>query len=77
MAIVKVIEVIGTSNKGFEDAVAQVVHEASQTLRHIRGVDIVRQTAHVEGGKITEYRATCNVAFVLEHHSHLIGAGGT
>ena len=41
--------------------------------RHL--VDIVNQTAHVENGKITEYRTTLNVAFVVEHHSHLVGAG--
>jgi flavin-binding protein dodecin len=75
MAVVKVIELVGTSSKGWEDAVKQVVTEASQSLRHITGVDVVNQTAHVEDGRITEYRATVNVAFVLEHHSHLIGAG--
>ncbi len=77
MAVVKVIEMVGSSEKSWDDAVRQVVHEASQTLRHIRGVDIVHQTAHVENGDITEYRATVHVAFVVEHHSHLVGAGAS
>lgn len=75
MAVVKVIELVGTSTKSWEDAVQQVVGEASQSLRHITGVDVVNQTATVTDGRISEYRAAVNVAFVLEHHSHLVGVG--
>lgn len=66
MSVLKVVELVGTSEKSWEDAVDQVIAEASETLRHIKGVDLIRQTAHVENGKITEYRATCHVAFVIE-----------
>ena len=76
MSVVKVIELVGTSSKSWEDAVHQVVAETSESLRHITGVDVVHQTAHVEHGKISEYRATCRVAFVVEHHAHIVGAGG-
>jgi flavin-binding protein dodecin len=75
MAIVKVVELVGTSKKSWEDAVHQVAKEASGSLRHITGVDVVHQTAHVEDGKISEYRATVHVAFAVEHHSHILGAG--
>jgi flavin-binding protein dodecin len=73
--VIKVVELVGTSTKSWEDAVQQVVKEASASLRHITGVDLVRHTAHVENGKISEYRATVNVAFVVEHHSQILGAG--
>lgn len=76
MAVIKVIELVGTSEKSWEHAVQQVVAEAAESLRHITGVELVRQTAHVTKGKITEYRATCHVAFGIEHHSHIVGAGG-
>jgi hypothetical protein len=76
MSVVKVVELVGTSNKSWEDAVAQVVAEASASLRQITGVDVVHHTAHVKDGKISEYRATCHVAFLVEHHSHIVGAGG-
>lgn len=76
MSTVKVVELVGTSNEGWEHAVREVVREASQSLRHITGVDLVHQTARVdETGKITEYRATVHLAFKVEHHSHIIGAG--
>lgn len=73
--VVKVIELVGTSPESWQHAAAEAIQEASQSLRHITGVDVVKQTAHVEGGKITEYRTTLNVAFVVEHHSHLAGVG--
>lgn len=76
MTVIKTVELIGNSKKSWEDAVQQVVAEASESLRHITGVDVVHQTVQVEDGKISEYRATCHVAFVVEHHSHIVGAGG-
>lgn len=76
MSVVKVVELIGSSKKSWEDAVEQVVAEASESLRHITGVDVVHHAAHVEDGKISEYRVTCRVAFAVEHHSHIVGAGG-
>lgn len=75
MTVVKVIELVGTSTKSWQDAAESVIREAAQTLRHITGVDVVSQTAHVENGEIKEYRTTVNVAFVVEHHTHLIGGG--
>ncbi len=76
MPVVKVVELIGTSKKSWEDAVQQIVKEASASLRHITGVDVVRHTAHVEDGEISEYRATAHVAFGVEHHAQIVGAGG-
>ena len=73
MSVVKVIELVGSSTESWEDAVGSAVAEASQSLRHIRGVDVIKHSAHVEAGKITEYRATVHIAFLLEHHSQLIG----
>ena len=73
MSVVKVIELVGSSAESWEDAVRNAITEASQSLRHIRGVDVIKHSAHVEGGKIVDYRATIHVAFVLEHHSQLIG----
>ena len=75
MAVVKVVELVGTSTKSWQDAASQAIEEASHSLRNIRGVDVVNQTAKVQDGKISEYRTTLNVAFVVEHHSHLLGIG--
>ncbi len=77
MSVIKVVELVGTSHEGWEDAVRQVVREASSSLREITGIDVVNQTARVEEGCITEYRATVNVAFIVEHHTHLLGIGAS
>lgn len=39
---------------------------ANKTLRGVTGIHVVEQKAHVEKGKITEYRATIEVTFILE-----------
>lgn len=77
MSVVKVVELVGTSKKSWQDAAEEAIREASESLRHITGVDIVNQTAQVADGRIKEYRTTVNVAFVVEHHSHIVGAGAT
>lgn len=63
---VKIIELIGTSNKNFEDAVQDAVNTASKTLRGISGVDVLGQTALVENNQIVEYRVNVKVAFKVE-----------
>jgi flavin-binding protein dodecin len=65
-AVVRVAEMVGVSAKSWEDAAQQVVARASETLRHITGVDLVRSTAVVRDGRIAEYHATVKVAFVIE-----------
>ena len=77
MAVVKVIELVGTSEESWADATQQVISEASETLRDITAVDVVHQTVKVNDGRISEYRVTAHVAFVVEHPMHIVGAGGT
>lgn len=66
MAVVKVIELIGSSPSSWEEAARNAVAKAAETVRHIVGVEVVGQTAVVEDGRITEYRANMKVAFVVE-----------
>ena len=64
--VAKVIQLVGSSDKSFSDAVRQAVTRASQTIRGITGVDVVSSQATVSDGNITEYRVTVNIAFGLE-----------
>jgi len=66
MPVVKVIEVLGISEKSWEDAATQALKGATNTIRNITGLDLVSQTAKVKDGKITEYHATCKVAFRVD-----------
>jgi len=66
MAVAKVTEIIASSSKGFDDAVAQGVKRANKTLKGVKSVWIKDQKAIVEGGKISEYRVTMKVSFILK-----------
>jgi len=65
MAVVKVIELIGASPNSWEEATRNAVAKAAKTVRNIVGVELVGQTAVVEAGRITEYRANVKIAFVV------------
>jgi flavin-binding protein dodecin len=69
MTIIKVIELVGSSEKGWQEAVNNAVKRAAETLRNIRGVDVVGYTGKVEGQKIVEYRANVKISFVIEEES--------
>jgi flavin-binding protein dodecin len=64
--VVKVIEVLSQSPKGWEDAAQSAVIEASKTLRNIRSIYVKEMTAEVEKGKISNYRVNAKVTFDLE-----------
>jgi len=66
MSTVKVVEVIGTSTKNWEDAANNAVHDTAETIEGITGLEVVSQTAKVEKGKISEYRTTVKIAFVVK-----------
>lgn len=63
---VKIIELIGNSDKSWEDAVMNALKDASQTIRNISGIEIISQNANVENGKITQYRSVVKIAFGYE-----------
>lgn len=66
MSIVKIIEVICEGNS-IEDALSSGVKEAAKTVHHIKQVDVKWIHAHVENEKITKYRVTANISFVIQH----------
>lgn len=65
-SVVKVIELIGSSPKGWDDAAVNAVKEAAKTVRNIRGIELKRCSAKVEKNKIMEYRAIVKIAFDVE-----------
>ena len=67
MPIVKVIEVIASSEKSIEDALQQAVTEASKTLHNIKSIYIKDHSATVNNNKIKEYRITAQLSFELEN----------
>lgn len=66
MSVAKVIEVKASSNKSFDDAVVQGIARAADSLDDVAGAWIQDQQVTVSKGKITEYRVTLKVTFVLK-----------
>ncbi len=65
-AVVRVVELVGISNKSWSDAAQQAVIRASETMRHITGLDVIHSSAVIGDGKIIEYHVNVKVAFVVE-----------
>ncbi len=66
-AVIRVIEVVGSSPNSFSDAVRNAVRGAAQTVRGIRGVEVLTSNADVdENGNLTLYKVNCKIAFVVE-----------
>jgi hypothetical protein len=66
MAVAKVTEIISSSKQSFEDAVVKGIERADKTLSNVQGAWVSEQKVVVEKGKITEYRVTMRVTFVLK-----------
>ncbi|MFK7853876.1 MAG: dodecin family protein [Granulosicoccus sp.] len=66
MSVAKVTEIIASSSKSFDDAVSEGVKRADKTLKGVKSVWIKEQKAMVEDGKISEYRVTMKVSFILK-----------
>jgi len=63
MAVLKVIEIMTSSPKSWEDAAAIAVQNAGDTVKGIRSVYIKHLTAEVKNNKITEYRVNAKITF--------------
>jgi dodecin len=66
MAVTKVIEVIGTSASGSDDAVREAVASASKSIRGITAVDVESLTCDVEKDQIVRWHALVKIKFPVE-----------
>jgi flavin-binding protein dodecin len=66
--IAKVIEIIGSSESGWEQAAQVAIDESKKTVHRIHGLEITDMTAKVDPntGKISEYRAAVKISFAVE-----------
>ncbi|WP_291778394.1 dodecin family protein [Cecembia sp.] len=66
MAVLKVIEILANSNKGWEDAAKNAVAHASKTVKNIKSVYIKEQSATVTNGAISSYRVNAKITFEIQ-----------
>ncbi len=65
MSVAKNIEITSESSVSFDDAINKGIERAARTIDKIKGAWIKEQKVEVEAGKVTEYRVTMIVTFVL------------
>lgn len=66
MSVAKVTEIIASSPKSFDDAIQEGIKRAGKTLKNVRGAWVKDQKVVVDKDKITKYRVTMKVSFVLK-----------
>jgi dodecin len=76
MSVIKIIELVGSSDESWEKAVEAAVEEASKSIRNIDTVDVTNFGCVVENGKIAEWQVDTRISFQIEeqlrqeHHEH-------
>lgn len=66
MGVIKVVELVGESQKSWDDAARNAVSEAARTIQGITGVEVLNWTANVNAGDVVEYKANVKVAFAVQ-----------
>ncbi len=62
-SVYKIIELVGTSTKSWEDAAREAVETAARSLRDLRVAEITKLDLKIEKGKVVAYRARVNLSF--------------
>ncbi len=63
--VYKIIELVGSSAIGIEDAINQAIGRASTTLDELRWFEVTETRGHVENGRVAHYQVTLRVGFTL------------
>jgi len=63
MAVLKVIEILSSSPKSWEDATSRAVKKAAKSVNHIKSAYVQSQSVTVENGKVAEYRVNLKITF--------------
>lgn len=67
MSIARVTEITASSAKSFDDAIEKGIKRASKTIRNIEGAWVQDQKVIIKKGKISEYRVSMKLSFILEN----------
>ena len=62
-SVYKVIEIVGTSEKSWDDAARIAVERAAATLEDLRIAEVTAQDLKIEDGKVAAYRTKLSVSF--------------
>ena len=66
MSVLKVVELMASSKKSWEDATAKAVKKASKSIKGIKSAYVQDQSVVVDNGEVVEYRVNLKVTFVVK-----------
>jgi flavin-binding protein dodecin len=64
--VYKLVEVVGTSSTGTDDAIRNAITTAAKTIRHIDWFEVVKTSGHVVDGQVAHFQATLKIGFRLD-----------
>ncbi len=64
--VYRVVELVGSSETGLEDAINSAIDKAAKTVRHMRWFQVVETRGHIENNKVAHYQVTLKVGFSVE-----------
>jgi len=65
-SVYKIIELVGTSTKSWEDAAGNAIKKASETLRDLRIAEVSQMDLIIKDGKVESYRTKVNLSFKFQ-----------
>jgi flavin-binding protein dodecin len=66
MSVYKIVEIVGTSEKSWDDAAAIAIARAAKSLRELRVAEVAKLDVTIKDGKVEYYRARLQVSFKFE-----------
>ena len=64
--VYKLVELVGSSTVGTDDAIRNAIEAAAKTLRHVDWFEVLETRGHVTDGKVAHFQVTLKVGFRLE-----------
>jgi flavin-binding protein dodecin len=64
--VYKIVELVGSSPTGIEDAIQNAIARASTTVDNIRWFEVTDTRGHVEDGKVSHYQVTIKIGFTVK-----------
>ncbi len=64
--VYKKLEIVGTSPNSIEEAVANAISQASQTVRGLRWFEVTETRGDIADGKVAHWQVTVKIGFALE-----------
>ena len=64
--VYKMVEIVGSSEEGTDDAIRNAIETSAKSIRHVSWFEVVKTTGHVVDGKVAHFQVTLKVGFRIE-----------